>query len=118
MKDRDCYLKIVEWSEEDQCYIGEIPGWIGKCCHGKNETVVYDQLCTILDDWIAIYKKDGIPLHEATANKNFSGKFQLRPGSELHKILAIRAKQAGLSLNSFCINLMKESLADFPQMNC
>ena len=35
MKERDRYLKIVEWSEEDQCYIGSVPGWIGKCCHGK-----------------------------------------------------------------------------------
>ncbi len=35
MKKRDHYLKIVEWSEEDQCYVGSIPGWIGKCCHNK-----------------------------------------------------------------------------------
>ena len=24
MKERDRYLKIVEWSEEDQCYIGPV----------------------------------------------------------------------------------------------
>ena len=29
MKDRDRYLKIVEWSEEDNCYVGSVPGWIG-----------------------------------------------------------------------------------------
>lgn len=26
MKDSDKYLKIVEWSEKDQCYIGTSPG--------------------------------------------------------------------------------------------
>jgi hypothetical protein len=30
-------LKIVEWSEEDQCYVSSVPGWIGACCHGDNE---------------------------------------------------------------------------------
>ena len=29
MKERDKYLKLVEWSEEDQCYVGSVPGWIG-----------------------------------------------------------------------------------------
>jgi len=29
-------LKFVEWSDEDHCYAGSIPGWIGKCCHADN----------------------------------------------------------------------------------
>ncbi len=59
MKDRNRYLKIVEWSEEDQCYVGSVPGWIGACCHGDDEEKVYHQLCRIIDEWIEIYKKDG-----------------------------------------------------------
>lgn len=30
------YLKIVEWSFESQCFIGQCPGIIGPCCHGEN----------------------------------------------------------------------------------
>ena len=111
MKDRDRYLKIVEWSEEDQCYVGSVPGWIDECCHGKNEEKVYHHLCLILDDWIEIYKKDGKPLPPSTIAKNYSGKFQLRTGSELHKALAIRALQTGESLNNFCINVLRKSVA-------
>ncbi len=51
MKERDKYLKLVEWSEEDQCYIGSIPGWIGQCCHGAEEEKVYQELCQIADEW-------------------------------------------------------------------
>lgn len=40
MKERDRYIKIVGWSDEDQCYIGSVPGWIGKCCHGDNMFLV------------------------------------------------------------------------------
>jgi predicted RNase H-like HicB family nuclease len=68
MKKRDNYLKLVEWSEDDECYVGSVPGWIGKCCHGDDETKVYQALCQIVDEWIEIYKKDGRPLPVATAN--------------------------------------------------
>lgn len=113
MKDRDRYLKIVEWSEEDNCYVGSIPGWIGECCHGDNEEKVYRQLCRIVDEWLEIYKKDGKPLPPSTSGKKYSGKFQLRPGSELHKALSIRALKTGESLNSYCINVLRKSVSSF-----
>ncbi len=109
MKDRDRYLKIVEWSEEDQSYIGSIPGWIGKCCHGDDEMKVYKELCQILDEWIEIYKKDGRILPPATSNKKYSGKFILRTGKELHRALSLKALDAGESLNSYCVKILKKS---------
>lgn len=62
MKERDRYLKIVEWSEEDICYVGSIPGWIGKCCHGDEKIQVYRELTELLEEWIDIYKEDKRPL--------------------------------------------------------
>ncbi len=110
MKKKDHYLKIVEWSEEDQCYIGSIPGWIGKCCHGDNEEDVYRQLCQILDEWIEIYDNDKIPLPTSISGKKFSGKFQLRVDSDLHKTLVIKAMQSNESLNSFCGKILKKTM--------
>ena len=110
MKERDRYLKIVEWSEEDNCYVGSVPGWIGTCCHGDKEEKVYHELCQIVDEWIDIYQKDGKPLPPATVGKKYSGKFQLRAGSELHHALAIKALQAGESLNNFCVKVLKHSV--------
>ncbi|MDL1962995.1 MAG: type II toxin-antitoxin system HicB family antitoxin [Deltaproteobacteria bacterium] len=74
MNKKDHYLKIVEWSDEDQCYVGSIPGWIGKCCHGNNEKEVYRELCQILEEWIEIYEEDNIPLPSSIASKKFCGK--------------------------------------------
>jgi len=54
MKDSDKYLKIVEWSEEDQCYLGSALGLIEHCCHGENELEVFTQLCVIVDEWIEL----------------------------------------------------------------
>jgi len=108
MKDRDKYLKIVEWSEEDQCYVGSVPGWTDKCCHGEKEEEVYHKLCQIVDEWAKIYLQDGMPLPSATAGKKYSGKFQLRVGDKLHRALVIRAMQSGESLNNFCVKLLKK----------
>lgn len=106
MKERDKYLKIVEWSEEDQCYVGSVPGWVGKCCHGNDEVKVYQELCKIVDEWIEIYDKEGRPLPPPT-NKNYSGKFVLRTGSDLHQALAVKALSKGESLNRFVVKALE-----------
>ncbi len=38
MKDSARYAKIVEWSDEDQCYVGTAPGLISGGCHGSEAT--------------------------------------------------------------------------------
>jgi predicted RNase H-like HicB family nuclease len=64
-----CYVKLVEWFEEDQYFVGQCPGIVGPCCHGDDEAQVYAELCQIVDEWIEILKKDGKPLPPATAGK-------------------------------------------------
>jgi predicted HicB family RNase H-like nuclease len=109
MKDRDAYLKIVEWSEEDQCYVGSVPAWIGKCCHGPDEMKVYEELCCIVDEWIQLYKKDGRPLPPPTSKK-YSGKFVLRIGAELHQALVLKAMKNGESLNSYVVKSLRKEI--------
>ena len=54
MTDSARYVKIVEWSEEDQAFVGQCSGIIGPCCHGTDESEVYRDLCQIVDEWIEI----------------------------------------------------------------
>jgi predicted RNase H-like HicB family nuclease len=70
MKESQHYLKIVEWSEEDHCFIGQCPGIVGPCCHGNDEAQVYAELCQIVDEWITIFKQEEKPLPPTTAGKN------------------------------------------------
>jgi predicted HicB family RNase H-like nuclease len=109
MKPSDRYLKLVAWSEEDQCYVGSVPGWIGDCCHGSDEAEVYRKLREIVDEWIEIYRKDGRPLPPPT-NRKYSGKFVLRTGPELHRALAVKALNEGESLNNFVIKSLKKTV--------
>ena len=103
MKESDRYLKIVEWSEEDGCYVGTCPGLMLGGVHGENESEVYKELCEVVEEWIEIYKEDREELPETTAGREYSGKFVLRVGKDIHKELAISALREGESLNSFCL---------------
>jgi hypothetical protein len=40
MKASARYVMIVEWSEEDQCYVGSSPGLFYGGCHGEDEMKV------------------------------------------------------------------------------
>ena len=82
MKKRDQYMKVVEWSEEDQCYVGRVPGLALGGVHGSDEAKVFAELGQVIDEWIRIYEEDGVPLPPATAGKSYSGKFNLRVGED------------------------------------
>jgi len=70
MKDSDRYLKIVEWSDEDGCYVGSCPGLFYGGCHGDNEQEVFAELCQIVDETIALFHQDGKPLPPPTAGRD------------------------------------------------
>jgi hypothetical protein len=38
------YLRVVEWSPKDRCFVGSAPPLIGRCCHGPTEANVLRQL--------------------------------------------------------------------------
>ena len=64
------YIKIVEWSEEDQCFVDCCPGVIGPCCHGNDEVEVYRELCQIVDEWLAITYQENKALPPPTIGRN------------------------------------------------
>ena len=50
--------EVVEWSEEDQCFIGYCPSIVGPCCHGDDVGEVYRELRQIVDEWLEIEQQD------------------------------------------------------------
>jgi predicted RNase H-like HicB family nuclease len=67
MKASDKYAKIVEWPEEDGCYVGTAPGLLHGGCHGHDERQVFEELCRIVDDVIGIYEAESRPLPKPTS---------------------------------------------------
>ncbi len=111
MKPSDRYLKMIEWSEEDQCYIGRCPGLMMGGVHGSSQESVYHELCVAVDEWIRIHEEDGAALPPATAGKSYSGKFVLRIDSTLHEKLSLKALADGDSLNNFCRKQLEQAIS-------
>ena len=54
MKPEDRYHRFVQWSDEDQCYIGYCPDlYFGGVCHADVEHKAYRELCTIIREEVA-----------------------------------------------------------------
>jgi predicted RNase H-like HicB family nuclease len=67
MKESALYVKIVEWSDEDNCFVGSCPGLLYGGSHADDEQTVFEQLCVAVDDAIHLYKQDDKPLPPPTS---------------------------------------------------
>lgn len=76
MKDSARYVKLVEWSDEDQCYVGSAPGLVYGGCHGDDELAVFEQLSQIVEEMIDLYAKEGRPLPPPTSGRDYANKLQ------------------------------------------
>ena len=76
MKDSARYAKIVEWSEEDQCYVGSAPGLVLGGCHGPDERRVFDELCCLVEEAIELYREEGKRLPPPTSGRDFANRMQ------------------------------------------
>jgi len=76
VKESALYAKIVEWSEEDQCYVGSAPGLLYGGCHGMDEKKVFAELCQIVDETLKIYLQEGKPLPPPTAGRDLVNALQ------------------------------------------
>ena len=100
------YVKFVEWSDEDQCFIGRCPELMLGGVHGEGEAKVYAELCVAAEEMLELIHRDGQELPEALGKKAFSGKFVLRVEPAIHRRLAAKALAAGESLNSYCVKAL------------
>ena len=53
-------------------YVDRVPVLILGGCNGGDERQVFDELCRIVDDAIALYQAEGKPLPPATAGRDLA----------------------------------------------
>jgi len=62
------YPLHVRWSEEDDAYLGSIPGLIGECCHADSAEGVVSQLQDIAEDLVEHLRANGTELPQVPEN--------------------------------------------------
>ena len=100
------YAKFVEWSDEDNCFIGRCPELMLGGVHGNDEAKVYAELCAAVEEMVELIHTDGHEMPHPLGKKGFSGKFVLRVEPAIHRRLAAKALAAGESLNSYCVKTL------------
>ena len=66
------YVKIVEWSNDDNCFVGSCPGLFYGGCHGDDEQAVFAELCQIVEETVQAYEVEGKPLPAATSGYDWA----------------------------------------------
>ena len=74
MKPSARYAKIVEWSEEDQCFVGSCPGLFYGGCHGNDENEVFAKTCDLVEEMLDLYRREGRTLPPPTCGKDYANK--------------------------------------------
>ena len=95
----DHYTYRVTWSEEDKEYVGlcaEFPSlsWLA----GSPESALKG-IRRVVADVVNDMQAGGESVPKPIASKNFSGKFVVRVPPEVHRNLALKAAESGVSLN-------------------
>jgi predicted RNase H-like HicB family nuclease len=68
------YVKIVEWSDEDRCFVGSCPGLFYGGCHGEKEQSVFAELCDLVEETIDLCHRERRPLPPPTAGKDYANR--------------------------------------------
>lgn len=68
------YVKIVEWSDDDQCFVGSCPGLFYGGCHGEDEEAVFAELCQIVTETIKLYEAESRPLPPVTSGYDWANR--------------------------------------------
>ena len=60
--------------------------------------------------WIEACIEDNIQIPEPSNIEDYSGQFKLRLPKSLHKLLAEKSRQEGISMNQYCLYLLSNSV--------
>lgn len=95
----DKYTYRVTWSEDDSEYVGLCAEFPSLSWLAPTPETALKGVRKLVSEVIADMLKNGEPVPEPLAAKQFSGKFMVRVPPDVHRQLAIQAAEAGVSLN-------------------
>lgn len=101
------YESVIKYSDEDETFVGEVINTRDILIFDGNDTAeVKASFHAVVDEYI-----EDCMAENKEPDKIFSGQFVMRIKPELHRELFARAKQAGLSLNTFVSQKLKETVS-------
>lgn len=95
----DHYTYRVTWSADDNEYVGLCAEFPSLSWLAKTHEEALKGIRKVVGDVVEDMKNNDEPIPEPLANRHYSGKFVVRVTPEIHKSLAIKSAETGISLN-------------------
>jgi len=95
----DRYTYRVTWSEDDNEYVGLCAEFPSLSWLTSTPEAALKGIRKVVEDVVKDMRGEGEEVPEPIASRRYSGKFMIRVPPEVHRNLAIKAAEAGVSLN-------------------
>ena len=95
----DRYTYRVTWSEDDKEYVGLCAEFPSLSWLAATPEAALKGIRKLVAEIISDMESNGEIIPEPIACRQYSGKFMVRVPPEVHRSLAIRAAESGISLN-------------------
>lgn len=107
--DRDVsrYTYRVMWSPEDGEYVATCLEFPSLSWLAPSQSEALNGIDALVGEVIDDLVTNDEPIPEPFAMRYYSGKFNLRVGTRLHRELALEAAEAGLSLNQYVVQRLR-----------
>ena len=111
MKTIDYYLNLPYKLEivpdmDEGGFVARYPELPGCITVGDTLEAVVKNVNDAKIEWITAALEDGNTIPEPSTYDDYSGQFKLRLPKSLHKLLADRSKEEGVSMNQYCVYLL------------
>jgi predicted HicB family RNase H-like nuclease len=100
----DKYTYRVEWSEEDNVHIARCLELPSLMAHGNTPKKALAEIEKVLEESLKWLEEKKEPIPEPFGLKKFKGNLTLRVPMEIHRKLAIKSAEEGISVNQYILS--------------
>ena len=99
---KNLYTVRTFWSEEDECYVAEVPELKGCSGIGKTAELALKEAQRSIEGWLSVAKKQGLPIPEPIGVKK-SSRLNLRLPEEIVHRVKRSAREHDMSINQYVL---------------
>jgi len=98
------YTYRIEWSEEDKTHVARCLEFPSLAAHGETAEQALYEIKKVIKETVKWLKEDNEPIPEPLGLKKFKGNLTLRVPPDIHRELAIKSAEEGVSINQFILS--------------
>lgn len=103
------YTYRVTWSGEDEEFVATVAEFPSMSWLAPNQQDALQGLADLLADTVTEMSFAGEEVPLPLADRTYSGRFNLRVGESLHRVLATRAAEEHMSLNQYVVGKLNSN---------